>query len=170
LSPVPSVLFCGLATTRAAAGGFENQYKLEHDLNIELAKAAKQAGTKIYVLISSGGASPTSMFPYLKIKGEIEEHVKEIGFEHTIILRPGLIFGSREESRPTEAVFRLVAGGLGRLHSSLKDSWTQDASTIANAAISAAIKAKKGEVKDKVWILELKDIIRLGVKEWKGSS
>jgi uncharacterized protein YbjT (DUF2867 family) len=50
LSPVPSVYFCSLATTRAAAGGFDKQYAIEHDLNIELAKAAKAAGTKTYVL------------------------------------------------------------------------------------------------------------------------
>ena len=150
MSPARSVLFCGLATTRVATGVFENQYKLEQDLNVELARAAKHAGTKIYVLISSGGASPISTFGYLKMKGEIEEHVKEIGFEHTIILQPGLIFGCREESRPTEAALRLVAGGLGRLHSSLKDTWTQDASTIANAAVSAATKAEKGEVEDEV--------------------
>ena len=110
------------------------------------------------------------MFPYLKLKGEIEEHIKEIDFDHTIILRPGLLLGSREVSNLPETAFRLVAGGLGRLHSSLKDSWAQDASIVANAAISAAIKTENGEVKDKVWILGLKDIIRLGAKEWTGSS
>ena len=49
LSPPPSVLFYALGTTRAAAGGFDKQYKLEHELNIELAKAAKEAGIKTYV-------------------------------------------------------------------------------------------------------------------------
>jgi len=170
LSPAPSVLFCALATTRGAAGGFENQYKLEHDLNIELAKAAKEAGTKTYVLISSTGADPHSYFGYPKMKGEIEEHVKEIGFDHTIILRPGLIVGAREESRLLEGVMRSVATGLGHLHSSLKDPWAQNADTIAKAAISAAIKAEKGEVKDKVWVVGQKDIVDLGLKEWKVSS
>ncbi|KIX05922.1 uncharacterized protein Z518_03896 [Rhinocladiella mackenziei CBS 650.93] len=170
LSPVPSVMFSGLATTRAAAGGFDKQYKLEHDLNVELAKAAKEAGTKTYVLISSGGANPHSVFGYPRMKGEIEEHVKELGFDHTIILRPGLIVGHREESRPLEAVLRTIATGLGKVHSSLKDSFAQDADVIAKAAISAAIKVEKGDVKDKVWILSQKDIIRLGASEWKTSS
>lgn len=167
LSPTPSVLFCALATTRGAAGGFENQYKLEHDLNIELAKAAKQAGTKTYVLISSGGATTQSHFAYMRMKGEIEEHIKEIGFDHTIIVRPGLIVGHREESRMFEGVMRGIATGLGKLHPSLKDSWAQDADAIAKAAVSAAIKVEKGEVKDKVWVLGQSDIVQLGVKEWK---
>ncbi|EXJ89339.1 hypothetical protein A1O3_02406 [Capronia epimyces CBS 606.96] len=169
LSPAPSVLFSGLATTRAAAGGFENQYKLEHDLNIELAKAAKEAGTKTYVLISAGGANPQSSFAYVKMKGEIEEHVKELGFDHTIIVRPGLIVGKREESRFVEGIFRTVATGLGHISGFLKDGWAQDADVIAKAAIAAAIKAEKGEVKDKVWIIGQKDIIRLGSQEWKTS-
>ena len=169
LSPTPSTLFSGLATTRAAAGGFENQYKLEHDLNVELAKAAKAAGTKTYVLISSSGADTTSRFGYPRMKGEIEEHVKEIGFEHTIILRPGLIVGTREESRPTEAVFRTVANGLGHIYSGLKNSWAQDADVIAKAAIMAATNAEKGELKDKVVVLGQSDIVRLG-QEWKALS
>jgi len=171
LSPAPSILFSALATTRAAAGGFESQYKLEHDLNIELAKSAKQAGTKTYVLISSSGADPNSFLGYPKMKGEIEDHIKEIGFDHTIILRPGLIGGKREESRPAEAVFRTIASGLGRINEHwLKDTWVQDADVIARAAIAAALKAQNGEVKEKVWILGQKDIIRLGRTEWKGLS
>jgi len=167
LSPAPSVMFSSLATTRAAAGGFDKQYKIEHDLNIELAKAAKEAGTKTYVLISSNGSNSKSSFAYMKMKGEIEEHIKEIGFEHTIILRPGLLVGKREEPRSVEAVLHGVANVFGRIHSSLKDFWAQDADVVAKAAVSAAIKVEKGEVKDKIWVLEQKDIVKLGLKEWK---
>jgi uncharacterized protein YbjT (DUF2867 family) len=167
LSPVPTVAFSSLGTTRAAAGGLEQQYKLDHDLTLDIAKAAKAAGTKTYVLISSGGSNPKSMFAYMKMKGEIEEHVKELGFEHTIILRPGLLVGKREQSRLVEGVLRGVASALNYIHSSLKDFWAQDAETVARAAVSAAMKVEKGEVKDKVWVLEQKDIVRLGSKEWK---
>jgi uncharacterized protein YbjT (DUF2867 family) len=57
----------GLGTTRGAAGGFENQKKIDYDLNLELAKAAKNAGTKHYVLISATSANSTSMIPYSKM-------------------------------------------------------------------------------------------------------
>jgi len=167
LSPAPSVMFSSLATTRALAGGFESQYKLEHDLNIELAKAAKEAGTKTYVLISGANASASSRFGYVRMKGEIEDHVKDLGFEYTIILRPGLLVGQREDTRVAEAIFRTIATGLGKLHRSLKDTWAQDADVIGRAAVSAALKAEKGEVKERVWVLEQADIIRLGATEWK---
>ena len=164
-------MFSSLATTRAAAGGFENQYKIEHNLNVELAKAAKQAGTKTYVLISSANASPTAFFAYSKMKGEIEEGVKALDFEHTIIVRPGLIGGQREESRPSEAAIRKIASGLGKISTHwLKDGWAQDAEVIAKAAVSAALKTESGEVKDKVWVLGASDIVRLGRTEWTGAK
>ena len=72
-SPAPQIFFSALATSRAAAGGFDNQYSLEHDLNVELAKAAKEAGSKVYVLISSATSNKDSRFGYVRMKGEIEE-------------------------------------------------------------------------------------------------
>ncbi|KAL4813572.1 protein fmp52, mitochondrial [Aspergillus spinulosporus] len=165
LTPTPSIFISALGTTRAAAGSFENQYKLDHDLNLEMAKAARDAGTKVYVLISSSGADVKSNFAYTRMKGEIEEGVKALGFERTVILRPGLIAGQREESRPAEAVARFFAGALGKVHSSLKDGWAQEADVIGKAAVNAGLKALNGEVpagSEKVWYLYGSDIIRHG--------
>ena len=82
IQPTP-VFFSALGTTRAQAGGFENQRKIDYDLNLELAKAAKAAGVKIYVLISSAAVSKTSLFAYSRMKAELEEAVTELGFELT---------------------------------------------------------------------------------------
>ncbi|GIK07067.1 protein fmp52, mitochondrial [Aspergillus viridinutans] len=168
LTPTPSIFISAFGTTRAAAGGFENQYKLEHGLNVEMARAARDAGTKVYVLISSGGASKTSSFAYARMKGEIEEDVKALGFERTVILRPGLISGQRVESRPAEAAFRFIAGIAGKVHSGLKDGWAQDADVIARAAVNAGLKALDGDVppgSENVWILGGSDIIKYGGKK-----
>ncbi|KAL4795072.1 protein fmp52, mitochondrial [Aspergillus venezuelensis] len=165
LTPTPSIFISSLATTRAAAGGFENQYKFEHDFNIEMAKAARDAGSKVYVLISSSGADTKSNFAYTRMKGEIEENVKALGFDRTVILRPGLIAGQREESRPAEAVVRFFAGAMGKVHSSLKDGWAQEADVIGKAAVNAGLKALEGEVpagSEKVWTLFGSDIIKYG--------
>ncbi|CDO93884.1 unnamed protein product [Kluyveromyces dobzhanskii CBS 2104] len=89
------ILLTGLATTRAAAGGLENQYKVDHDMNIELAKVAKQKGYRTCVLVSSMGANENSYLPYLKMKGDIERDIIALGFEKTIILRPGGLLGDR---------------------------------------------------------------------------
>lgn len=165
VSPPPAIFISSFGTTRASAGGFDNQYKVEHGLNIEMAKAAKEMGVKAYVLVSSAGASKTSSFPYSRMKGEIEEDVRALNFDRTIILRPGIISGTRGESRPAEAVLRFFAGIAGKVHSTLKDSWAQDADVIARAAVNAGLKTVDGEVpagSEKVWILNGDQIIRLG--------
>lgn len=165
LTPTPSVFISAFATTKAAAGGFENQYKIEHGLNVELAKAARDAGTKVYVLISSSGANKDSNIAYTRMKGEIEEEIKALGFERMVILRPGLISGTREESRPLEAGIRFVAHWAGKVHSGLKDGWAQDANVIGNAAVVAGLKALEGDVpagSEKVWTLFGSDIMQYG--------
>lgn len=142
-------------------------------MNVELARAAHDAGVKVYVLISSTGASKDSAIPYSRMKGEIEEDVKALNFDKTIILRPGLISGQRQESRPAEAVARFFAGIVGQVSSSLKDSWAQDSDVIAKAAINAGLKALEGDVptgSEKVWVLDGSDIIRLGRTEWHDTA
>lgn len=149
-------------------GGFENQYKIEHGLNVELARAAHEAGTKVYVLISGSGANKDSSIAYVRMKGQIEEDVKAIGFERTVFLRPGLISGTREESRPVEATIRAIAGWAGKVHSALKDGWAQDADVIGQAAVRAGLRALEGDVpagSEKVWTIEGKDILAVAKED-----
>jgi uncharacterized protein YbjT (DUF2867 family) len=170
LSPPPSIFFSALGTTKAAAGGFQNQYKIEHGLNVELARAARDSGARVFVLISVAGADQASNFAYSRMKADIEEGIKDLGFERTVILRPAFITGRREEHRPFESTLIFFAGVAGKVHSSLKDSWSQDADVIAKAAVQAGLKALDGDVpvpEDKVWILNGSDIIRLGRTEWE---
>lgn len=94
--PKANVVFSGLATTRAAAGGLGNQYKIDHDLNVELAHAAKKAGCTTYILVSSGGANENSFMHYLKMKGDTEKDISNIGFDKTVFLQPGPLLGKRQ--------------------------------------------------------------------------
>lgn len=93
------VFFSALGTTKAAAGGVAERHRIDHDLNLELAKAAKDKGFKKYVMISSVGADAQSRFSYLKTKGQLEQDVIALGFEQTIIIQPGLLIGERDQSK-----------------------------------------------------------------------
>lgn len=115
------------------------------------------------MLISAAGANKDSNIAYTRMKGEIEEDIKKLGFERMVILRPGLIAGTREESRPLEAGIRFIANWAGKLHSGLKDGWAQEADAIGKAAVNAGLKALEGDVpegSEKVWILAGSDIIK----------
>jgi uncharacterized protein YbjT (DUF2867 family) len=118
----------------------------------------------VFVLVSSNGANAKSYFAYPKMKGELEEAVKGLGFKHTVILRPGLIVGDRTESRPAEAALRGLAKGLKGLAGSgkLTDWWAQDAGVIARAAVQAGVKCIEGKREEGVWMLEMGDIVELG--------
>ncbi|KAM5346622.1 hypothetical protein ACJ41O_009627 [Fusarium nematophilum] len=172
LTPTPSVVFSALGTTRAAAGGLANQWKIDHDLNIELAKAAKSAGASTFVFISSAGTRgfPSSMAPYGKMKNGVEDAIKEQGFEQAVILKPGLIIGSREHGRFGEGLFQTAVGAIGRLSGAVKDALGQDAEVIARAAVKAAQLAGEGKAPSKYWVVDAAEIIKLGRTEWSGEG
>ena len=170
LGSIPTTAFVsGLGTTRGDAGSLEAQRKIDFDLNLDLAKAAKAAGAKCYVLISAAGADSTSRFPYMKMKGELEDAVIGIGFEKTAILRPGLIVGSREKARLLESPLHGVANFLGAISGGkLKDWWAQDADAIGKAAVRVVLEEAVWEGKGKqdggktVWHITQADIVALG--------
>ena len=137
-SPSP-VLFSALGTTRADAGGIEAQRKIDYTLNFDLAKAAKDAGVKTYVLISSMGANAKAWAPYSAMKGQLEDDVIALGFDKTVIVQPGLIVGHRETSRFVERPLHSLANLLGSISPILKNAWAQDADAIAKAAVRAGI-------------------------------
>jgi len=164
ISPPPSIVFSALGTTRASAGGFENQYKFEHGVSIAVAQAAKESGAKTFVLISGGGADSKSSMGYVRMKGEIEDDIEKIGFERYIVVRPGLILGDRQESRFLESVAQGLAKGLGMISGgALSDGWSQSAEVIARASVRVALDESITGKK----IVSQKDIIEYGKKaEW----
>lgn len=120
LSPKPTVVFNAVGTTKAAAGGVQNQWKIDHDLCIENARAAKEAGVKTYVFISSAGTRGflSSYVPYSKMKIGVEDAIKELGFEQAIILRPGMILGRENPKAP---FFESVVGNINKLGQGVQD-------------------------------------------------
>ena len=82
------VLFSCLGTTIKAAGSQDAQWKVDYTYQYETARAARENGVRIYVLVSAVNASPDSKFFYNRMKGELEEAVKKLGFPGCIILQP----------------------------------------------------------------------------------
>ena len=85
---------------------------------------------------------------------------QELEFEHTVIARPGLITGRREETRLAQGLIHEVAGDFGKINAHwLKDAWAWDAQIMAKAAVANASKAEQGEIKDKIWVMARRDIV-----------
>lgn len=91
----PTVMFCCLGTTIRQAGSQAAFRAVDHDLVLAVTGAAKAAGARQLICVSSVGASARSGSFYLRTKGEVEDALRALGFERLDILRPGLLTGQR---------------------------------------------------------------------------
>ncbi|KAH6647981.1 hypothetical protein BKA67DRAFT_402749 [Truncatella angustata] len=167
IQPPPDVVYSAVGTTKASAGSIANQWKIDHDLNVDIAKAAKEQGVKTFVFISSAGTSGllANRVPYSQMKQGVENTIKSLDFEQAIIVRPGAILGQREGENKNRTT--LVHTIINSLPGVAKDRLGQDANIIARAAVNAAILAKDGKAPSKYWVLEQADVVRLGRDEYK---
>lgn len=95
--------FCCLGTTRGKSGK-EGFIKLDHDYVLEAAGLAKSEGTRQFLVCSAANANSSSMFLYPRVKGQVEEALKELKFDRLGIFQPGFLECAREESRLGERV------------------------------------------------------------------
>lgn len=98
------VLFCCLGTTIKKAGSKEQFRLVDYTLPLKAAILMNKNGAKSACLVTSMGADSASRFFYLQVKGDIERAFTEVGFERTIIFRPGGLMGKRNEFRLGEKV------------------------------------------------------------------
>lgn len=104
------VLVCALGTTRKNVGGDEAAFRaVDLDLVLSCGRAAKAAGIDHMIVVSSVGADSMASNFYLKTKGDMEGELSRLRFRRLDVLRPGLLRGPREESRPLERLARLLA-------------------------------------------------------------
>jgi len=147
----PAVAFSCLGTTIKKAGSPEAFRAVDHDAVIAFAKAAQKAGAKVFVHVSSLGANTASRQLYTSVKGEVEAAAARLGFESVYALRPSILDGTRQDSRPLErvglALARALSPVLGRYKptSSLAVARTMIAKATARAPGAHVIDA--GEIR-----------------------
>ncbi|KAJ7813153.1 hypothetical protein B0H14DRAFT_3478314 [Mycena olivaceomarginata] len=112
------VVFIALGTTAKAAGSSEAFERIDREYVINAARAAKSEGHPQRLV---GVADPKSYFLYPRSKGLTEEGLAGLGYEDTIVFRPGMLAGTnRTESRPRESIAVFVTGVASRFSSSLQ--------------------------------------------------
>ncbi|MCZ8173510.1 MAG: NAD(P)H-binding protein [Brevundimonas sp.] len=104
------VLVSALGTTWKKVGKSETDFRaVDQHLVLACAKAAKEAGMRQMIAVSSVGADAMARNFYLKVKGETEQALGRVGIPRLDILRPGLLRGPREELRPAEFVATVIS-------------------------------------------------------------
>ena len=143
--PSFDTLFCALGTTIKVAGSQAAFRAVDFDYVVNTAQAAKAVGASRMAVVSSLGASANSSVFYNRTKGEMEQALIEIGFEHLVIIRPSLLDGDRsalgQSSRPGEALgiamSRALAFAIPKKYRSVP------ASAVARSMIGTITSSKK---------------------------
>jgi uncharacterized protein YbjT (DUF2867 family) len=151
-------VFCCLGTTIKTAGSQEAFKRVDYDYPLTAAKIAFKNGVKNFLLVSSNGADAKSNIFYSRVKGELENALKKIGFKSLLIFRPSLLLGKRSESRFGEKVGEIL-GNIFKplLAGPLKKYRPIEAEVVARAMITAAKSGFKG-----VHIFESDEIQKIG--------
>jgi uncharacterized protein YbjT (DUF2867 family) len=151
-------IFCCLGTTIKTAGSQEAFRNVDYNYPLNAAKIAFKNGVENFLLVSSNGADAHSKIFYSRIKGELENALKKIGFKSLLIFRPSLLLGKRSEGRTGEFVGKIIGNVLKpTLVGPLKKYRPIEAEVVARAMITAAKSGFKG-----VHVFESDEIQKIG--------
>ena len=116
--------------------------RVDHDYPLLVARLARERGAQAFVLNSASGANARSSIFYNRVKGELEQALAALDYPALVLVRPGLIDGKRERSRPGESRALAVSRVLRPL---LPRKWRPSrAERVADALVGAALHPPPG--------------------------
>ena len=136
---------CALGTTIRKAGSRQAFRRVDFEYPFTLARLAHAQGARHFLLVSAVGADARSRVFYSRVKGELEEALRAVGYEALTIARPSVLIGPRVELRVGELVMK-------RLAHLFPSAWKPvGAWQVASALVRAARAGKRGvEILDNV--------------------
>ena len=103
-------VICALGTTIKAVGGSRERFRaVDFGIPLAAAKIAQRQGARHFLLVSALGADAASRIFYNRVKGELEDALRTLGYRSVTIVRPSLLLGDREEFRLGEVVAKRFA-------------------------------------------------------------
>jgi len=136
-------LFCAVGTTqKKVKGDSAAYYKVDHDIPVNAARFCEETGCPVFLLVSSVGADSKSKNFYLKLKGEVEDKLREMKIASVSVFRPSMLLGKRKEFRFGEEVAKAISAPLSFLFPSKYKP--VKAENVAMAMIAASKKAAPG--------------------------
>jgi len=100
-------IFSCIGTTQKNVKGNNELYrKIDFDIPLKAARFGKDGGCTKFILVSSVGANNKSGTFYLKLKGELEEAIHQVGLDAVHVMQPSMLLGERTEKRTAEKVIQ----------------------------------------------------------------
>ena len=136
------VAFSCLGTTLAVAGSKEAQWRVDYDYQYAFAQQCRANGVPTFVLVSAAGATAQSKLFYNRMKGQLEDAVKALGFSCLLIFQPSILIRSNSD-RGIENFTVKAFKFLNKL-SILKRYRPMPTEILAQKMLSAVHKSPKG--------------------------
>ena len=148
--------FSCLGTTIKKAGSKDRFYEIDFKINAHLAELLEHSETGL-IIVSATGANPNSLFFYNRVKGELEYYLKSLKLAQLAILRPSLLLGDRDESRPAEQATQKLYSRFSHLVPDTFKLKPVTAAQVAHTMVEAAqTQTEKFEIYDNLRILKMK--------------
>lgn len=152
----PEIVISTLGTTIAKAGSRAAFTAIDHDAVAAVATAAKAAGARQFMMVSSVGADANASNFYVSTKGRVEASVGALGFERLDIFRPGLLIGERDgDPRLVERLFTMLSPLTNALTPRRFDRYR----AIAAAHVAAAMARAVGAAPASIYIHHNRDML-----------
>ncbi|GAA0872628.1 oxidoreductase [Gangjinia marincola] len=100
--------YCCIGTTKSKTQDKEQYKAIDYGIPKAAAELCAENNIKPFVVISAMGADAGSSIFYNRVKGMMEEAVMDQGISNTIIARPALIGGDRDEKRLGESIMKSI--------------------------------------------------------------
>lgn len=148
-------VYCCLGTTMRQAGSKEAFYKVDFLYVVQLAALAASNFAAQFLVVSSMSAATDSRFYYSRVKGEMEEAVRQLPFRATHIFRPSLLLGERAQPRLGERVAAMVLRVLNPL---MRGPLLKYRAVTGAAVAAAMLRATEAE-QSGLWVHESEELL-----------
>lgn len=140
------VAVAAIGTTWAKVGDWETFEAIDRHAVTAFLAAAKAAGARHAIVVSSTMADARSGNRYIAIKGRMEADARALGFERLDIVRPGLLRGDRGPERRWKERLGIAVSPLvnALLHGRFHKYRAIDGSDVASAMVALALAGGTG--------------------------
>lgn len=101
-------IICALGTTIKQAGSQAAFRKVDFEYPLAAARLGLKSGARHFLLVSALGANSRSGIFYNRVKGELEDQLRSLGYRAVTIARPSLLLGKRKEFRLLERLGMVI--------------------------------------------------------------
>jgi len=102
------VAFSCLGTTLAVAGSKEAQWRVDYDYQYNFAKLCRNNGVPTFVLVSAAGAKAQSKLFYNRMKGQLEDAIKALGFARLLIFQPSVLVRKGSDRKGEQLGLKMI--------------------------------------------------------------